>query len=115
MSKKTSLADALAQPQLRLQPEPALPDPPGPAQARRPPSRRGLRSVAVYLPPEAHKQLRLLAVNQDRSLQDLAIEALDDLFQKHGNPDRPFALAFWRGFSGPFPDSENNLYALSHC
>ena len=42
--------------------------------------------MAVYLPPEAHKQLRMLAVDQDRSLQDLAIEALDDLFQKHGKP-----------------------------
>ena len=87
MSRKTLLRGALAKPQqLRLQPELAPPEQPEPAQARRPPSRRGLKSMAVYLPPEAHKQIRQIALNEDTSLQDLAVEALDDLFQKRGLP-----------------------------
>lgn len=50
----------------------------------RAPSRTGQRAVTLYVKPEAHKQLRLLAVNAGSSVQDLMTEALNDLFRKHG-------------------------------
>ena len=54
-----------------------------PAQPR-PPSRRGKRNVSAYIDATAAKQLRLLAVELDRSTQSLLEEALNDLFRKHG-------------------------------
>ena len=86
MNARRSLSEALSARNLRLEPEPAAPAKPDPVQSRRPPSRRGLKSVAVYLPPEAHRQLRQLSLDEDRSLQELAVEAFDDLFQKRGKP-----------------------------
>lgn len=50
----------------------------------RAPSRTGQRAVTLYVKPEAHKQLRLLAVDAGSSVQDLMTEALNDLFRKHG-------------------------------
>jgi predicted HicB family RNase H-like nuclease len=50
----------------------------------RPPSREGQRAVTLYVKPEAHKQLRLLGVEQGVSVQELMTEALNALFKKHG-------------------------------
>ena len=54
------------------------------ADAGRSPSRRGRKAVTIYLDTAAHRQLRLLAVEQGRSGQDLVVEAINDLFGKHG-------------------------------
>lgn len=48
------------------------------------PSRTGQRAVTLYVKPEAHKQLRLLGLEQGTSVQELMTEALNDLFRKHG-------------------------------
>jgi Antitoxin-like ribbon-helix-helix len=50
---------------------------------RRPPSREGKRVLSVYLPPEAWKQLRMLAVNLETSTQDLGEQAINMLFEAH--------------------------------
>jgi predicted HicB family RNase H-like nuclease len=42
--------------------------------------------VTGYINPDAHKQLRLLALEQSGSVQELIVEALNDLFRKHGKP-----------------------------
>ena len=42
--------------------------------------------MTIYLDTAAHRQLRMLALEQNRSVQDLAVEVLNDLFQKHGKP-----------------------------
>ena len=52
-------------------------------KARRPPSREGKRVLSVYLPPEAWKQLRMLAVNLETSTQDLGEQAINMLFEAH--------------------------------
>ena len=54
------------------------------ADAGRSPSRRGRKAVTIYLDAAAHRQLRLLAAEQDRSGQELVVEAINDLFGKHG-------------------------------
>ena len=51
--------------------------------SKRPPSREGKRVLSVYLPPEAWKQLRMLAVNMETSTQDLGEQAINMLFEKH--------------------------------
>jgi Antitoxin-like ribbon-helix-helix len=53
------------------------------AASKRPPSREGKRVLSVYLPPEAWKQLRMLAVNMETSTQDLGQQAINMLFEKH--------------------------------
>ena len=48
------------------------------------PSRRGKKVVSGYFDSEVSKQLKLLCVENDTSLQALLTEALNDLFVKHG-------------------------------
>jgi len=46
--------------------------------------RAGRQFIAAHVVPEAAKQLKLLAVQAERTTQDLLIEAINDLFAKHG-------------------------------
>ena len=56
-------------------------------QEAQPPSRAGKRQVAAYFPVPVQKQLKLLAVENDTTLQNLLGEALNDLFAKYGKPE----------------------------
>src|SRR5476651_2215025 len=47
-------------------------------------SREGRQFIAGHILPEAAKQFKLLAVQQDKTTQDMLIEAINDLFAKHG-------------------------------
>ena len=51
------------------------------------PGREGKSNVTGYFPPEVKKQLRLLAAEQDTTIQNLLAEALNDLFAKNGKPE----------------------------
>ena len=51
------------------------------------PGRKGKSNVTGYFPPEVKKQLRLLAAEHDRTIQNLLAEALNDLFAKNGKPE----------------------------
>ncbi len=57
------------------------------AQAKQPPSRNGKRQVAAYFPVPVQKQLKLLMVEHDTTVQNLLAEALNDLFAKYGKPE----------------------------
>lgn len=46
--------------------------------------REGRQFIAGHILPEAAKQFKLLAVQQDKTTQDMLIEAINDLFAKHG-------------------------------
>lgn len=46
--------------------------------------RAGRQFIAGHILPEAAKQFKLLAVQQDKTTQDMLIEAINDLFAKHG-------------------------------
>src|SRR5215210_7265190 len=81
-------------------PEPEAPPPPPPAAAPveerrkprstvegyRPPSRVGKRAAVAWLEPEAIKQLNMEAIRQDRNVQDLLVEAINDWFAARGLP-----------------------------
>lgn len=52
----------------------------------RPPSRQGKRAAVAWLEPEAIKQLNMYAIQHDRNVQDLLVEAVNDWFAKCGLP-----------------------------
>src|SRR5262249_38707941 len=47
-------------------------------------SREGRQFIAAHVLPEAAKQFKLLAVQQEKTTQDMLIEAVNDLFAKYG-------------------------------
>ncbi|MDE0000412.1 MAG: hypothetical protein OXQ89_21925 [Rhodospirillaceae bacterium] len=63
---------------------PAAPQPE--AQANRPPSRRGLKALTVWVDPAVHRQIRMMALELNRPAEDMLREAVADLFQKYGRP-----------------------------
>lgn len=92
MSKRTplsfSLDAAVTPPPLASIKEPQPQQTPEPEQKAiaRPKgtSRAGRQFIAAHVLPEAAKQFKLLALQQDRSVKDLLIEAINDLFAKYG-------------------------------
>ena len=78
---KTTLADAFAPPATEA---PATAGVREEERYRRPPSREGRKAVVVHLDPAGHRELRQMALDMDRSAQSLCVEAINDLFRKHG-------------------------------
>lgn len=79
---KRSLQDAFT-----TNPPPTAPAPAPPEdQSHRPPSRRGMKALTVWVDPAVHRQIRMMALEQNRSTEDMLREALADLFQKYGRP-----------------------------
>ncbi len=54
------------------------------AMTTRPPSRVGKKPVTAYVEKTAHKQLRSLGLDLEKSSQDMIVEALNDYFELHG-------------------------------
>jgi hypothetical protein len=52
----------------------------------RPPSRQGKRAAVAWLEPEAIKQLNMYAIQHDRNVQDILVEAINDWFAKENLP-----------------------------
>ncbi len=73
MTKKTNLAEAIS----RM-------DRPNKITPTQPKARSGMKAVAGYFEQHTSKQLKILAVEQERTIQDLLGEALGDLFKKYG-------------------------------
>jgi hypothetical protein len=103
--KRTSMAQALSQAAghaFSRPPQPAKPslDIPHIAQvaaaaatARRPappstvpPSRVGKKPVTAFFDPEVSRQIKKIGLDQDKTMQDLLQEALNDLFRKYDLP-----------------------------
>lgn len=80
---KRSLQDAFTS---QAEPTAPAPAPQPAAHARRPPSRRGLKALTVWVDPAVHQQVRMMALEQNRSAEDMLREAVADLFQKYGRP-----------------------------
>ena len=51
------------------------------------PGREGKANVTGYFPPAVKRQLRVLAAEQDTTIQALLGQALNDLFAKYGKPE----------------------------
>ncbi len=68
---------------------PAEPPPPPsiPRNRHYRPGRESKTNVTAYFPPVVKKQLRLLAAEEETTIQELLAEALNDLFAKRGRPE----------------------------
>lgn len=51
------------------------------------PSRHGAVQIAAFFPEEVRAQLKVLAAEQRRDVQDLLAEALNLIFVKYGRPE----------------------------
>lgn len=51
------------------------------------PSRVGRKPITGFFPGEVRKQLKSLANDEDRSMESMLAEALNDLFAKYGKPE----------------------------
>ncbi|HEY4313820.1 MAG TPA: ribbon-helix-helix domain-containing protein [Pirellulales bacterium] len=84
--KKPSLSAALreaSRPTAAADIEPEKNKPHDAASERRT-GRDGLKTIGGFFDPAVSKQLRIMAVEHDSTVQDLLSEALNDLFVKHG-------------------------------
>lgn len=50
------------------------------------PSRRGKKNISGYFPPEVHRQLRVIAAEEDKNLQEILGDALNVFFERKGKP-----------------------------
>jgi len=54
------------------------------AKAKTKTGREGRQFIAGHVMPDAAKQFKLLAVQQDKDVQELLVEAINDIFAKYG-------------------------------
>lgn len=91
MSKTNKLREAMLGLQARAEqaPHDAATEPALPAAAVAslprpvPQTRVGKRAVTGFISQEAYKQLHLIGIDLDCSIQELLVEALNDLFRKY--------------------------------
>ena len=96
MAVRPSLAHRPAQPDAQIAATPSLEDralTEAPKVRRRtaeegyrPPSRKGKRAAVAWLEPEAVKQLGIYAIQHERNVQDILVEAINDWFAHKGLP-----------------------------
>lgn len=51
-----------------------------------PPSRQGKKMISGHFDKDVHRQLKMLAIEKDTSIQDLLSEALNALFERNNKP-----------------------------
>ena len=63
----------------------AVGTPPKPT-ATVPPSRQGKKMISGHFDKDVHRQLKMLALERDTSIQSLLSEALNALFERNNKP-----------------------------
>jgi hypothetical protein len=91
MSKAPNLAAALANAggstrRKEAPPAPAAEAPHSPPQYHQP-SRAGTKPITVHFPEDVRTQLKLIALQERKTLHNLLAEAFNDLFAKYGKPE----------------------------
>lgn len=101
MSKRPNIAEAMreaggstrARPVAVPNPEPAAPPVPAtetdaaPARRTAQPSRAGTKAITGHYPPAVRYQLKLLAAEQGRTMEDMLAEGLNLLFAAYNKPE----------------------------
>jgi len=86
MKRPNALADALRNSGSTVAAAPA-PDLPVPVEQEPPaasaPSRRNTKAITVHFPEEVRRQLKSMAAEEGRSMEDMIAEALNLLFVRH--------------------------------
>ena len=87
--EKVNLAEVLKQNSTEHQ-EPNTPKEapaaPEPVNEKIAPSRRGKKNISGYFAPEVHRQLRIIAAEEDKNLQEVLSDALNVFFESKGRP-----------------------------
>ena len=87
MKKPNPLIAGLAQFDRKTAPDAITPaNSPTPASVR-PPSRQGAVQIAAFFPEDVRAQLKVVAAEQRRDVQDLLAEAINLIFVKYGKPE----------------------------
>ena len=83
------LANAGGSTRRKPQPQatPAAPEGQEQAKGYTAPSRRNTKPLTVHFPKQVRDQIKILAVENDTTMQNLLAEALNDLFVKYGKPE----------------------------
>ena len=94
MSKKANLATTLAEVggSTRMKTPAPTETPPQEEkqesmQVYKQPSRKGTKPITVHFPKRVRDQLKIMAVENNTTLQNLLAEAFNDLFAKYGKPE----------------------------
>jgi hypothetical protein len=87
MAKKPDLAASLAEVSgsTRRKPEPVAPS--YELQTGQEPSEKDTVPITVRFPIQVRNQLKIMAIEQKTTVNNLAAEAFNDLFAKHGKPE----------------------------
>jgi hypothetical protein len=82
MTKRPSLFSPAA----KAEPPPPAPSPATPAPRKYPvaKTREGKRVATVYLEPEALRQLKRAAFDEDKTVQELLVEGVNAVFERRG-------------------------------
>lgn len=84
MTKPNKLREAMLNVQGRVEPPPApVPEQEPAVKPRIVQTRLGKRAVTGFVSPEAYRQLHYIALDKDCSIQNLVVEAFNDLFRKY--------------------------------
>jgi hypothetical protein len=86
MAKPNPLARGLEKFTAPGSPPPAAPAIKGRGQ-NRPGARKGQVLIGGFFAPEVHKQLKMIAVEGDITLQELLADALNTIFARAGKPE----------------------------
>lgn len=89
MAKPNPLATGLKSLEGKQQPAPAplvVAAVPSPKSKRGSKSRDGRVLVGGFFAPEVHKQLKQIALDEDKTLQEVLTEAIDHVFARAGKP-----------------------------
>ena len=84
MSRKRSLADAVQAATRVPDPVARAAEPAGGSATYQPPSRRGKKAITVHFDPAVVQQLKIIGAEQNRPMQALMAEAVNDFLAKSG-------------------------------
>ena len=88
MKKPGALANALRNSGATVAATPSQDLPPAPEpQAPGALSRQGTKPITVHFPVEVRRQLKSLAAEEDRSMEDMTAEAFNLLFARYRRPE----------------------------
>lgn len=83
MKKKSTLADALLHQSDHVGQQEKAASKQSASQSYVAPVRRGKKAVTGWFEPDVVRQLKLLGIEQNMTIQDMMKEALNDLFSKY--------------------------------
>lgn len=85
---RPKITDGFRRPgQIEAPQQPAEPVPaPAAGKPAAAPKPKNTKTIYVYAHPDAHKQLKLMAVQDDRDMSDIVLDAINEYFVSRGLP-----------------------------